>query len=83
MALVTKGSCVGILYKKNKANQNAVHNGKLLSPTTVNTNKLPNVVRIVHYTKVKNPNPTPTHKYLMKREVLALKPIQLQKTPDD
>lgn len=81
MAKINRGACVGILYL-NAQKQKKVHNGKLLSPKTVDTAHLPKQVTIVHFTKVPNPKPTPNHKYLMKRELLTLKPLQMQKTPD-
>lgn len=75
MPVINAGACVGVLYL-NKASQVKVHNGKLVKP--VNSDKLPNKVDIVHYTKM----PTGQKTVKMKRETLQLTPLAIRKTPD-
>lgn len=59
MAIIYKGSCVGVLYWDKQKGEWAVHNGRLAAPNKVNTAHLPHSVSVAHWTIANHVNAIP------------------------
>jgi hypothetical protein len=77
MPVIHSGSCVGVLYWNKNKSKWAVHNGRLVSPSPLNTDNPPNSVTIAHWTIAKKPHAVP-HKEI--RHLTGVREVEL--TPD-